>query len=213
VTSLCPLVHDEDAEVEYGLAVCRSHARATQSAVVQLPGLHADLTYRLITTGASLTGMPHAPSKDPGISLDHRVVQCRSDIRNVLATWARHVVEERQVHPPTDRIYAISLFLAGHVTWLLSQAYGPAFCLDMVGPWETAKMLIQPNASRTFTVGPCPEPECTGTLVARLRPQDSLLPAVVVCDHSPLEDDGTLSHAWTADKWLTLGRKIRRTEP
>ena len=65
MTSLCPLVHDEEAETDRGLAVCRSHARATQSAVMQLPGLHADLTYRLITTGASLTGMPHAPSKDP----------------------------------------------------------------------------------------------------------------------------------------------------
>jgi hypothetical protein len=213
VTSLCPLVHDQDAETDRGLAVCRAHARATQSAVMQLPGLHGDLTYRLITTGASLTGMPHAPSKDPGISLDHRVVQCRSDIANVLSTWARHVVEERQVHPPTDRIYAISLFLGGHVTWLLSQAYGPAFCLDMVGPWETAKRLIHPNASRAFNVASCPEEGCTGTLVALLRPQDSLLPAQVTCDCSPADEDGTLLHSWTADKWLTLGRKIRRIEP
>lgn len=210
---LCPLVHDEDAEVEYGLAVCRQHHRETSSAVTQLPGLHADLTYRLIQSGASLTGMPHAPSKEPGLSLDHRVVQCRSDIRNVLTTWARHVVDERQVTTPQDNLSSMALFLGAHCSWVLSQAYGPAFCLDMVGPWETAKRLIHPNASRAFNVASCPEEGCTGTLVALLRPQDSLLPAQVTCDCSPADEDGTLLHSWTADKWLTLGRKIRRIEP
>ena len=35
--------------------------------------------------------------------------------------------------------------------------------------------------------------------------------AEVVCDQSPIED-GFPTHAWTADKWLTLGRKIRRID-
>jgi len=206
--NLCPLVHDRD--VQATSSVCDRHHRDTESAVIQLPNVHAQLTYRLIQSGAALNGMPHAPSRDPGLNLDHRVVQCRSDIRNVLSTWSRHVVEERQVHPPTDRLSPMALFLAGHVTWLLSQTYGPAFCLDMTGPWETGRMLIQPNTSRVFQVGPCPE--CTGTLIAILRPHDSLLPHEIVCDSSPTDDAGKLLHSWTADRWLTLGRQIRRLD-
>ena len=61
-----------------------------------------------------------------------------------------------------------------------------------------------------FQVGPCPE--CTGTLIAILRPHDSLLPHEIICDSSPTDDAGKLVHSWTADRWLTLGRQIRRLE-
>jgi hypothetical protein len=210
MSALCPLVHDHDAEVERTLAVCRSHHRQASLALSELPGLHASLTHRLITSGTGLTGMPHG-STDPGISLDHRVVQVRSDIRNVLTTWARHVVDERQVRPPVDMLANIALFVGSHLSWLLEQDYGPAFALDVIGPWETARMLMQPNPSRAFAVGGCPD--CDGTLIAVLRPQDSLLPHEVVCDASPFDEDGTPLHHWTADRWLTLGRKIRRPHP
>lgn len=209
MTNLCPLEHAEDAEAS-PYRVCRWHVRQCLRALREIPSLHRALEHRLSPTGSELTGMPHG-SKDPGLVLDHRVVEVRADMVNATATWARSIADDRKVGLPPDLLPAVCLFLTAHSDWTLMQPFGPAFTLDMLGPWETGMSLLQPNEARRFAVGPCPEDGCTGTLIARLRPHDSLLPHEVTCDQSPIEDGNAL-HAWTADRWLTLGRKIRRTE-
>jgi len=206
--STCPLLHAEPAESIVG-RLCRWHARRASTACQEIPQAYYSLAARLQPTGGTL-GSIAAPSHDPGLNLDHRVVCCRSDMRNTTTTWARVVVEERQVHAPQDTIGHVCAFLSAHLDWSLRQPWGHQHALDLIGVWETGRSLLDPNPVRRFAVGPCPE-YCSGTLIAYLRPQDSLLPAEVVCDQSPVED-GFLTHAWTADKWLTLGRKIRRLD-
>ena len=76
-----------------------------------------------------------------------------------------------------------------------------------------ATRLINANPVRTFEVAQCPEPDCGGTLYARLRPRDGRLPHDVTCNNSPQDDDGQLTHYWTADQWLTLGRHLTRNQP
>ena len=205
--STCPLVHDEPAESIVG-RLCRWHARRARTATDQIAETYYALATRLQPTGGDL-GSIAAPSRDPGLSLDHRVVQCRSDMRNATTTWARVVIEEREVTYPADDIGHVCAFLSLHLDWSLRQPWGHQHALDLIGVWETGRSLLDPNPVRRFEVGQCPE--CSGTLIAHLRPQDSLLPAEIVCDASPVED-GFQLHAWTADKWMTLGRKIRRLD-
>ena len=205
--STCPLVHAEPAESTVG-RLCRWHATRARKAVESIPQAYYALAARLQPTGQGLGSIP-THTMDPGLNLDHRVVACRSDMRNTTSTWARVVIEERQVTAPQDTIQHACAFLSAHLDWSLRQPWGHQHALDLIGVWETSRSLLDPNPVRRFAVGPCPE--CAGTLIAHIRPADSLLPHEVVCDASPVED-GYPTHAWTADKWLTLGRKIRRSD-
>lgn len=214
MSALCPMTHREDrqARVVAPLTVCVWHRDRAERAVAELPGLYEFLASRLTGSGTSApSGMPAAVSKDPGLSLDHRVAQCRTDIRNNLTTWARVAVEERRMTPPADTIPAVAAFIVAQIEWFTSQEFARNFVSDVVDDWGTARALADPNAVRRFEVGPCPEDGCDGTLIARIRPKDSLLPHDVVCDASPEDEEtGELTHRWPADRWMTLGRKALR---
>ena len=96
--STCPLVHAEPAESVVG-RLCRWHATRARKAVESIPQAYYALATRLQPTGQGLGSIP-THTMDPGLNLDHRVVACRSDMRNTTSTWARVVIEERQVTAP-----------------------------------------------------------------------------------------------------------------
>lgn len=211
MSTLCQVEHDKPKRAIEPLLVCTWHADRTLKAVTELPDLYHQLEERLTTTGGSLTGLPSG-SKEPGINLNHRVAQCRTDIRANLTTWARVVIEERHMTYPDDTVPAIARFLARQLDWCLAQPYTKQLVNDLLDDWATAQRLNDPNRVRSFNVGPCPEHGCEGTLVARIRSKDVLLPSDVTCDLSPEDDDGNLTHIWPADRWMTLGRRIIRKE-
>lgn len=208
MTALCAMDHDKPRQALDGIHVCGWHRRHTEQAVAEAPAQYAALERRLIASGSGLTGMPTG-SRDPGIRLDHRVAQHRTDLHNTLATWARVAVEERGMTPPPDTMPAIAAFIVAQLDWFLAHAGTRQFVNDMLDNRDTARRLLDPNKVRSFDVAPCPEPDCDGTLVARIRPLDSLLPHDVTCDVSPLDDDGAPVHYWPADRWLRLGRRIK----
>jgi hypothetical protein len=208
MTSLCAL--DQDREATGALLVCSWHAGKVEQAVAEAPSLWNALAIYLIRSGTSLTGMPSG-STEPGLNLDHRVVQARHDMRTNLTTWARVAYEERNLALlPPDRMESIAVYLVRQVDWFLAQPFAAQFAADMLEDHRVARSLIYPNPARRIDVGPCPEDGCTGNLSATMRPADSLLPSAVACDCSPVDDDGRQLHHWTADQWMSLGRKIRR---
>jgi hypothetical protein len=197
--TLCPLEHAEPKQQADPFVVCKWHADQASIAVPGLARLHRDLEARLIP--ASEHAERHGTTT-PGLNLDPRVVECRADIVNVTSTWARIVVDEREVEPPANFLPLIGEFLGRHLPWLLSQRFGHQAVLDFTGPWETGKRLLWPNPERIFEVGKCPD--CDGTLTARIRPAASLLPNLIACDTDA-------QHAWTADRWLLLGRRMKES--
>lgn len=208
--TLCPISHDKDKRTADGLNVCLWHRDRAERAVAELPALYDALERRLAASGAGgLTGMP-AAKKEPGIDLNHRVVTCRTNIKANLVGWARFAIEERGMTCPPDNVPSLSAFIVRQVDWFLAGPAAKQFADGMIDDWSTARALSDPNRIRSFDVCDCPEPDCGGTLVARIRPRDSLLPTDVTCDSSPLDDDGAPLHYWPADKWLTLGRRIVR---
>lgn len=204
--TLCPLGHRQDKTRQPGLDVCQWHAERVRKALHDLPKLHDLLALQLNPTSTNSANV--TASKNPGLNLDPRVVTCRSDIRNVLSTWCRVGVEEGPFDQlPPDDVGWICGWLTQRLDWYLAQRFGHQFVLDIVSPWETGRRLLDPNPVRRFPVGPCPS--CTGVLIAELRPADDLLPPFVVCDRSPLDEQGEPTHKWTADRWMHLGRIIR----
>jgi len=214
MTNICPLTHREDRDYPNAasLTVCRWHATRTERAITEIPALYTALERRLVSTGSqAMTGLPSG-STDPGLNLNHRVAQARTDMRNNLTAWAKTAIEERHMTPPPDTMPALAAFITAQIDWYLAQPWTRQFVNDTLDDWTIARTLNDPNPVRMIEVGPCPEPDCDGQLTARIRPADSLLPHDVSCDQSPRDDDGELLHSWTADKWLTLGRKITRME-
>lgn len=212
--TLCPIAHrdDQPKPTATGLNVCRWHATRTERALQALPSLYSALEQRLVSTGANnLSGLPSG-STDPGLNLNHRVVQCRTDLKANLTAWTRQAITDRALHTPPDTVPAMCAFITTQINWYLAQPWTKQFVNDTLADWSLATALNDPNPVRMIEVGPCPEPDCDGQLTARIRPADSLLPHDVTCDQTPLDDDGEPLHAWTADKWLTLGRKITRME-
>ena len=199
MTALCPLEHAKPQQQADPFVVCRWHADQASIAVPGLARLHRDLEARLIP--ASEHAERHGTTT-PGLNLDPRVVECRADIVNVASTWARVVVDERDLTAPPDDLRLIGTFLYRNLDWLLSQRFGHQAVLDFTGPWETGKRLLWPNPERIFEVGRCPD--CDGTLIARIRPTASILPNLIACDRDA-------QHAWTADRWLLLGRRMRES--
>lgn len=209
-SAICVIEHDKPKGAYGSLHVCYWHATRTEQAIAETPALYTALERRLAPGGSStVTGMPTG-TKNPGIDINHRVATHRTDLRNSLATWARIAVEERHMHAPLDTMPAIAAFIVAQLDWYLSHAGTRNFVGDMLDNADTAHRLLDPNPTRSFEVGPCPEPTCQGVLIARLRPKDALLPHDVTCDCSPEDEDGMLLHYWPADKWMQLGRRITR---
>lgn len=206
---LCPLTHlkNEQYEADTG-NLCRYHAKRFKRACFEISDLFEELETSLIPSSTN-AGNGSSGTPTYGLNLDDRVIMCRHDIRNVMSTWAKVIIEERSVSAPQDDLPSISQFMQMHIDWCMTRQWAHQLALDVISIWEYAKRLLHPNPVRSFEVGPCPD--CDGVLIAYLRPQDSLLPHEVVCNKSPTED-GFLTHAWTADKWMTLGRKIRKIE-
>ena len=211
MTVLCVLDHDPDRprNAAHPLAVCTWHADHITQAITETPARYAALAHHLAPTGANGQARTSG-TRDVGININPRVAQLRTDIRNTTSTWARIAVDERGMTPPRDDIHAICTFLARQVDWYLAQPWTPQFAHDMDANWRDAGTILAGNHTRMIDVAPCPEPDCTGRLWARLRPRDMLLPADITCDESPTDDNGTLTHYWPADRWITLGRKIIR---
>ena len=207
--TLCPLEHRQEKTRKPGLDVCQSHADRCRKALQDLPGVYFLLAQQLNPTSSA--GAKVTASKNPGLDLDPRVVTCRADITNILSTWCRTGVEDGPFQElPPDDVGWMSAWLLQRLDWFLAQRFGHAFVLDVVGPWETGRRLLDPNPVRRFPVGPCPS--CTGVLIAELRPADDLLPPFVICDRSPVDDQNEPTHKWTADRWMHLGRQIREVQ-
>lgn len=202
--TLCPLEHDPPVIARN--VVCEDHERRTRRALNDLPKIHTQLATILQPHTTNNTGkITTTPS--PGLALDPRVVQCRTDIDTILRAWTGPDITCQWNTIPEPTIPGRATWLRLRLPILLRAHYAPAFVLDITSPFETANRLLDPNPTRVFPVGPCPV--CDGTLIAQLRPADPLLPAHVTCNTSPLTETGEPEHSWTADRWLILGRMIR----
>jgi hypothetical protein len=223
--ALCEAPHDTPRTSATGLRVCTGHAHAAGDALASLPTIHANLALYLNATGNGTGAGPIVTtSRDPGLRIDNAVAAARADIQQCLIGWADYAITPRPEHvtgnvhqlrapfthgPARRNLTTIAHWIARRITWYLTDTRAADFATDLADTARRARSQRQHNHAATFAIGPCPEPDCTGTLITRLRPADSLLPSVIWCDASPTDEEtGQQLHTWPADKWLTLGRKI-----
>lgn len=195
-----------------------------------LPRLYDELALRLASVGGG--GEPvSGNAREPGLNLSGPVADHRDLMRHTVASWCRVVVEDRGVTPPggrwvlrglppgvegplarvwmpgTDDLSILAPWLVTHGDWLAHRE----FAADVHGEvWDLRRRawsLAYPSGRKRYEVAACPETvdgqRCGGTLWATIAQVDSLLPSALVCDASE-------EHVWSAEQWMTLGRKIRR---
>ncbi len=138
-------------------------------------------------------------SRPMGITLDESVLALRSRITELLTSWARLVIEERGVAAPRNRsVPGLAEFLGRHLSWLTEHPAGPDFDREVTALMRSCHSVREETRSARRELGGCPEPGCSGTLYAVLRPTESAPGrpgSGVVCDQG---------HAFAPHDWLLL---------
>lgn len=178
--------------------LCVGCNRKLAADIASVPELHGELGLRLAHgngAGEKVATKPGSRTPDP------KIMQIRGDIRLLLTTWARIIVEQRHVEPPADNLHVIGAFLGTHATWLGQQPFANEPADQFADMQHKAWNAAYPSGTRSYEVAPCPM-GCEGVIRAVLRRVDSLLPSELVCDVDS-------QHTWNSTQWLKLGRQLK----
>lgn len=187
-----------------GLQLCWWHTDKISHDALTLAELHDDLTLALVHTGTAAlnpNGNSHTDrGAETGININTAAVNVRHDIHNLLASWTKLIVEERGYHTPDTDNMTLARYIADNNTWLAARDYAGEVADELAALRGRAWRLLQPNSRHSFTIGACPYGDCGGTVIASMRPADTLLPPSVRCDTDP-------EHRWASHEWHHL-RKV-----
>ncbi len=225
---LCDAEHVNPTIALPGLRVCAHHKAQAVQALTALPDIHRELEEYLVSAGTGNSGTIVSTSIDPGLRLDFAVAKARRVIEQCLIGWVIYaivpiVVDENgtrtgrsrlNIHPPQGRTpAALAHWIRTHLDWYLAQGNAAAFIDDITHVSRSGRSQRQHDYVRHVDLQqPCPEPDCHGTLMTRLRPADDLLPSEIWCSEAPTDPEtGEQTHVWPAGEgWHQLGRKIHR---
>jgi hypothetical protein len=108
----------------------------------------------------SVTGkLPRLPYAK-GVSL------AAGELKNVLSTWARVIVEETRAEPPRDTITSIASWLRPRAEWLRHHPAGQEAHDGICDAVNAARRVCDRPAERIYA-GPCDGEDCEGHLYAR----------------------------------------------
>ncbi len=186
-----------------GVLLCRWHLAKLGEDPVEMANLYDEIGLRLAGSGSAGEKTSGTPNR--GLAINERAVETRDYIRAVLRGWAEMICEELGVTRPVDEVRTVAEFVARHANWLAASA-AAADASNELRDWvRRAYSVAYPSGSRVFEVAGCPMHDCDGTIRAIVRRTDALLPSSLVCDTDE-------SHTWPADRWLSLGRELRKRE-
>lgn len=137
-----------------------------------------------------------------GIVLDERALALRGRTTEMLALWARLVVDERTGDRPAGRgPGALVGFLRRQLPWFAGHPAGADLDEELDELLTDFRALLGPGPVRRFALGPCTRQQCTGTLYGVLPAAGGdRVPEHVTCD------DG---HALPPRQWLLVANRLR----
>jgi len=184
-----------------GLRLCQHHADRLAGDLDAIPDLWAALDDASL--GGSGTGQPTVSggTVDPPMPINPTVVELQQQIRAGLVEWALLISRERGMDTPPDNVPAIAQHVARSAPWLAAHPAAPEACTAMSDLVAAARRITQPSGTRAWTIGPCPEDGCSGTIAAVMRIDGAKLPSELACDTSP-------DHVWKPPQWSALGERI-----
>ena len=206
---LCPRTHRDDTprRAAPGLALCWGCRDRLEWHLAELPALHQACAAALRGRSGANTAGPVSWHPEPSWAVLDDPVAARTHIEVELHTWCRIVLDEGPwTVPPADDLRAIAAWLTARVDWCAARPWADEIARTIDDTWAEARRAAYPDPAHRIDVGPCPESGCDGRLIASMRRSDQLLPSDIRCSvHGADEDD---PHAWTADQWHALGRRL-----
>ncbi len=150
-----------------------------------------------------------------GIVLDEKVMAIRSELTDVLASWAGLVVEERRAPgrrsragaPGVERdVRSLVRFLVRHLDWLAAHPAAAEFDEEVARLLEATARMFGPGPAQRRPVGSCPQPGCASTLHAVLRRADDheSPPGHVACESG---------HFLPPQQWLLIAGRLQHCAP
>ena len=166
-----------------GYHLCWWHADHIGPDAIRCAQLHTELAQALTGGGGQTLGDhgDQGHGVETGININSAVIERRREIRAVLTSWAKLIAEDRGIAPPDPDEASLAAFIDRHATWLAAQEFAHEAADELAGQRQRATGLLQPNNRHSFQVGPCDQHDCHGTVIASLRPADTLLPPAVRC--------------------------------
>ncbi|MEU3227828.1 OvmZ protein [Streptomyces sp. NPDC006976] len=136
-----------------------------------------------------------------GLRLDDRMLTLRSQVTDLLCSWAGLVVSERGLPPvPGTEVPTLLRFLAGHVRWLAEHPAAQDLDAELTALLESARSLLGPR-SYEVSLGVCCHSGCTARLHATLSGTRDSVYSQVACD---------AGHTVPPREWLLLSGRTRQ---
>jgi hypothetical protein len=186
-----------------GALLCASHRHVLADALAELPPLH----HRLgdILGGGATTNSAGRVSGTPiaRLPLNLGATEVRAGIVAALASWARVLVEDRDLSPPADaEPDTCAALLARWTSWLATQPYVDELLLELGDLRIRALLLLDlPRVRRRIRLGACPR--CGAELLAVLHERrDGLIDTIVSCDGADEQ------HTYEPWQWARLGERL-----
>ncbi|MFF7081349.1 hypothetical protein [Streptomyces lavendulae] len=143
------------------------------------------------TTGGESTGLP----------FNGAAADVRARMVSVLGSWSGLVAQQRGLTAPPRTVADLTAFLLRNADWLAAHPAAGEVCDEVARLVRAGRRAAFPEPARTFRLGSCPEPGCSGALALSVRGAERDADRAVVCDADP-------AHRWTSDRWSELSDSL-----
>lgn len=203
-----------------GATLCNTCTAALVADLQDVPDLAAELDVTLARQ-ARFGERNGGRSADKPLPYDVRASEAGWVLRNTLTGWARVIIEEMAIPGPGRPIPApngangyprqgadiptaqIATWLAGHVSALRTHPAAGEAAEEIHGAVDQARRAVDAPANRArIPIGPCPEDDCPGSIVAYI-PHQADRPARMDCGQG---------HTWDTIHWRSVARRISATK-
>ncbi|MFD3520281.1 hypothetical protein [Streptomyces sp. NPDC058653] len=184
-----------------GLRLCGACLRQTEKNLTALPALYDECADHVFGGPRNPTRQRVTGTRDVA-PLNDSAIETRSNISEVLASWASTVVEEKGIPAPGPSVGSLTGFLVRQLTWLGGHVAAVLFADETENLVTEARRTLDPAPdARLVTLGLCVEPGCSEILSAAEPGQRISASRGISC---------TAGHSWQAHEWFLLQSRIEQ---
>lgn len=184
-----------------GLALCEQCLWELRRSLGDVPALVAELEVTMSREAvmAESAGKINGDAETP-MPYDLQAADRLSDLRVYLVGWVRDLAGDDPAKYPADDLTSMSRWLLARINDLAVHPAAGDIHAEIVGTVRDAWRVVDKAANRTrFAVGPCPEVDCPGEVVAYIPTSE---------DHAARLECAGCGSRWETHQWMKVGKRI-----
>lgn len=180
--------------------LCAPCHRRLETVLAQLPRLYTACESALADRPPPMADRVSG-SRAARLPVNPKAVEARSDVKHLLASWSRLVVDERGVGgPPDSAVRGLVAYLLRHLAWLSAHPAVGDLVEELTAVAGRARLAAYPDPVVKLDLGRCVHAGCDRTIFASLHADDAAVPGHLRCE---------AGHAWPPHRWALLARRLR----